>query len=127
MLKSKHFLRTILLGITLIFLPACQPLKNNVYALKNTKKQPPLSTQKTQTPTISNTSTKTYKEHKELIKQKQKLKNQLHSELPNLIKDMSLEELVKGREYCLKLGYMDLAIKYLERLIIVTENVNELK
>lgn len=127
MLKSKHFLCTSLLSIALLFLPSCQPLKNNVYTLKNTNKQPVLAHKQVQKPTISSPSVKTYKEQKELIKQKQKIKNKIHSELPRHIKDMNREELIKGREYCIELGYMDLAIKYLERLIIVTENVNELK
>lgn len=112
MLESKYISRARSLIFLLIFLPSCKTSNKPLYVSKMQK------------PSAHN---QTYKEEKESIKKKQKLKKQMYAELPRHIKDMNKDELIKAKDYCLEIGYTDLAIKQLERLVIVMEDIHELK
>lgn len=65
--------------------------------------------------------------YKETSKKRGVVKKKIKQELPSRIKDMNTEELVKAKEYNISLGYLDLAIKNLERLIILVDDALALK
>lgn len=110
-IKHPPFAITTTLSIILILLlPGCGPHK----------KQPSPKAKK-QTWGLFTPST-TYRQKKETIQQKQAIKKKMREELPSRLKDMNEQELKKARAYSLELGYIDMAVKYITRLIIVTQD-----
>ncbi len=114
--KVKYISFTSILVCLLILLPACNPSrKQHIFLEKKPKK----------TWSLFGTD-QSYKKQKELIKKNKKVKKEIRK-LPSRIKNMNKEELEKGKNYNIELGYSDLAIKHLERLIVITENTSKLK